>query len=164
MTTDDGVRGAGAVPAEPGVAARAARAVGAAFVSVAAWLALATLVIKLWECQGEGFQCLGNALLIVFAGLCGAAVTMWPLLRLAWVLPAWPVALVGPVIAVLLAFVLTYRQLLTDWPPIWIIMIMVAYGLAALITDGRLAGRWRLVVIGGLLALALARVATSLPG
>lgn len=144
---------------DPGVrpAARAARAAGCAFVSLAGWMGLAYAVIQLRGCTGEGMQCLGDAIGIIFLCLLGAAGSMWGLLRLARVRPAWLVAVAGPVVFLLLAFGLLGRSFL-GVPQLWVVAIMAAYALGAVLADRRVSARVRWITVGVLVALLVARL------
>ncbi len=138
------------------IASRAARAAGCAFVSLAVWMGIAYAVIQLRGCEG-GMECLGDALGIIFLGLIGAAVTMWPLLRLVRVRPAWVVALAGPAVVVLLALGLL-RRLFLGAPQLWVVGMMVAYALAAVLADPRVPGRVRVLTAGALVLLVGAEI------
>ncbi|WP_144125774.1 hypothetical protein [Catellatospora sichuanensis] len=144
---------------DPGVspAARAARAAGCAFVSLAVWMGLAYAVIQLRGCVG-GMECLGDALGVIFLCLLGAALSMWGLLRLARVRPAWQVALAGPGVFLLLAFGLLGRSF-RNVPQLWVVAIMAAYALAAVLVDLRVSGRARWITVGVLVALLVAGLA-----
>ncbi|RKE11631.1 hypothetical protein C8E86_6560 [Catellatospora citrea] len=138
-------------------AARAARAAGCAFVSLAVWMGLAYAVIQLRGCVG-GMECLGDAIGIIFGCLLGAALSMWGLLRLARVRPAWQVALAGPGVFLLLVFGLVGRFFL-GVPQLWVIAIMAAYALAAVLVDPRVSARVRWITLGVLVALLVAGLA-----
>ncbi|MEU8080535.1 hypothetical protein AB0B31_34385 [Catellatospora citrea] len=138
-------------------AARAARAAGCAFVSLAGWMGLAYAVIQLRGCVG-GMECLGDAIGVIFGCLLGAALSMWGLLRLARVRPAWQVALAGPGVFLLLVFGLVGRFFL-GVPQLWVIAIMVAYGLGAVLVDPRVSARVRWITLGVLVALLVAGLA-----
>lgn len=132
--------------------ARAARAAGCAFVSLAVWMGVAFAVIQLRGCTGEGMQCLGDAIGIMFLCLLGAAVSMWGLLRLARVRPAWLVAVAGPLVFLLLAFGLLGRFFL-NVPQLWVVAIMAAYALGAVLADRRVSARVRWITVGALVVL-----------
>ncbi|MEV4410665.1 hypothetical protein [Catellatospora sp. NPDC049609] len=138
-------------------ASRAARAAGCAFLSLAVWMGIAYLLIQLRDCQSEGFQCLGDALGIMFLCLLGAMATMWPLLRLVRVRPAWPVALAGPGVLALLAFGWLVRGFLNS-PQLWVVAVMVAYAVGAVLVDRAVAARVRWIVLGVLVALVVAQL------
>lgn len=138
------------------IASRAARAAGCAFVSLAGWMGIAYAVIQLRGCEG-GMECLGDALGIIFLCLLGAAATMWPLLRLVRVRPAWVVALAGPVVVVLLALGLL-RRLFLGAPQLWVVGMMLAYALAAVLVDPRVPGRVRGLTTGALVLLIAAEI------
>ncbi|GAA1419084.1 hypothetical protein ACFQZ4_39855 [Catellatospora coxensis] len=142
---------------DPGVSpvARAARAAGCAFVSLAVWMGVAFAVIQLRGCTGEGMQCLGDAIGIMFLCLLGAAVSMWGLLRLARVRPAWLVALAGPLVFLLLAFGLAGRFFL-NVPQLWVVAIMAAYAIGAVLADRRVPARVRWITVGALVVLLVA--------
>jgi hypothetical protein len=140
---------------------RAARAAGCAFVSLAVWMGIAYGVIQTRDCTGEGMQCLGDAVGIILLGLIGAALTMWPLLRLAGVRPAWPVVLAGPFTFVLALPV--FRWLLPDYPALWVVGIMLAYAVAAWLTDGRVPARNRWLGVVVLFALVVVWVVRGVP-
>lgn len=144
---------------DPGVspAARAARAAGCAFVSLAVWMGLAYALIRLQGCVG-GMECLGDAIGIIFLCLVGAALSMWGLLRLARVRPAWQVALAGPGVFLLLVFGLLGRFFL-NVPQLWVVAIMAAYALAAVLVDPRVSARVRWITVGVLVALLVAGLA-----
>ncbi|MFC7247262.1 hypothetical protein ACFQO7_32720 [Catellatospora aurea] len=136
-------------------AARAARAAGCAFVSLAVWMGVAYAVIQLRGCTGEGMRCLGDAIGIMFLCLLGAAVSMWGMLRLARVRPAWPVAVAGPLVFLLLAFGLAGRFFLGT-PQLWVVAIMAAYALGAVLADRRVSARARWITVGALVVLLVA--------
>jgi hypothetical protein len=99
--------------------------------------------------------CLMVAVFAVLAGLLAIVVVAWPLLRVAGVRPAWPVALLGPFIALS-----AYREftLLADHglvPGLWI-LLAVSYAAAAVITAPRLYQYWSAVAAMAVVALDLA--------
>ncbi|WP_155370518.1 hypothetical protein [Catellatospora vulcania] len=145
---------------DPGVTpvARAARAAGCAFVSLAVWMGLAYALIQLQGCTAEGMKCLGDAIGIMFLCLLGAALSMWGLLRLARVRPAWLVAITGPLVFLLLAFGLLGRYFLGT-PTLWVVAIMASYSLAAVLADPRVSARVRWLTVGVLVALLVAGLA-----
>lgn len=142
------------------IAARAGRAAGCAFVSVAAWMAIAYGVIQARGCEG-GMECLGDALGVILLCLIAAALTMWPLLVWVKVRPAWAVALAGPGVFLLIAFGLLFKLVL-GVPPLWVIVIMASYALGAVLVDGRVRPMPRIVAVAVLLVLVVVRFA--LPG
>jgi hypothetical protein len=92
-------------------------------------------VARGFTCGGGG--CLFLAIVGSLAGLVAVVVLAWPLLRAVGVRPAWPVALLGPVIAIAAYrefFVLVDRSLVTG---LWI-LLAVSYAAAAVITAPRL--------------------------
>ena len=95
------------------------------------------------------------AIIGVLAGLLVIFLVAWPLMHVAGVRPAWPVALLGPVVAIMTygAFVkLTDRSLLTD---LWIVLA-VSYAAAAVITAPRLYRYGSAAVAMAVVALDLA--------
>lgn len=138
-------------------AARAARAAGCAFVSLAVWMGLAYGVIQLQGCVG-GMECLGDALGVIFLCLLGAALSMWGLLRLARVRPAWRVALAGPGVFLLLAFGLLGGYFLGT-PQLWVIAIMASYAVGAVLVDGQVSARVRWITLGAVVVLLVAGLA-----
>jgi hypothetical protein len=105
-------------------------------------------------CGGE-WGCLGLALIGALAGMLAIVVLAWPLLHMAGVRPAWPVALVGPVVALVLSREygnLTGHTLVTG---LWVVLA-VSYAAAAVITAPRLYRYWSLVVGLAVIALYLA--------
>ncbi|MBV1850256.1 hypothetical protein [Catellatospora tritici] len=141
----------------PSTAARAARTSLAALLATAVWLGIAFGLVRGQGCEG-GMECLGDALLIIFGCLLAAAVTMWPLLVLFRVRPAWPVALVGPVVFVCFAVAVIHLEMAADWPGGWVLAILLAYAGAAVLVDRRANRGAKLVV----LLIAAAALATRL--
>jgi hypothetical protein len=106
-------------------------------------------------CGGGPWGCLMVAIIGVLAGVLAIFVVAWPLLRAAGVRPAWPVALLGPVVAIMTygAFVkLTDRWQLTG---VWIVLA-VSYAAAAVITSPRLYRYGSAAVAMAVIALDLA--------
>jgi len=88
-------------------------------------------------CGGGPWGCLIVAIAAVLAGILVIFVVAWPLLHAVGVRPAWPVALVGPVIAMssYVEFIrLADRSLVTG---LWI-LLAVSYAAAAVITAPRI--------------------------
>lgn len=108
---------------------------------------------------GAGFACGGGGCLFlaivgVLAGLVAIVVLAWPLLRLAGVRPAWPVALLGPIIAMNAYgefLVLAERSLVTG---LWI-LLAISYAAAAVITAPRLYRYGSAAVAMAVVALAI---------
>jgi hypothetical protein len=106
-------------------------------------------------CGGGEWGCLGLALFGALAGMLAIVVLAWPLLRAAGVRPAWPVALAGPVVALVASREyanLTGQTLITG---LWIVLAL-SYAAAAVITAPRLYRYWSLVVGIAVIALYVA--------
>jgi hypothetical protein len=106
-------------------------------------------------CGGGPWGCLFVAIIGVLAGILVIFVVAWPLMHVAGVRPAWPVALLGPVVAIMTygAFVkLTDQPLLTD---LWIVLA-VSYAAAAVITAPRVYRYGSAAVAMAVVALDLA--------
>jgi hypothetical protein len=102
-------------------------------------------------CAGP-WGCLGLAILASFAALLAIVVLAWPLLYAARVRPAWPVALIGPVVALIVSreyLKLADRSLLTS---LWLVLA-ISYAAAAVISAPRLYRYWSAVV--GIAVVAL---------
>jgi len=114
-------------------------------------------------CGGAwGLGCLGVAIIAGLAGILAFIVLAWPLLHAARVRPAWPVALLGPVIS----FVTYYEyvklvggSLVTG---LWIVLLAVSYAAAAVITAPRLYRYWSAAIAMAVIAMDLAM--RHLPG
>ncbi|WP_212831360.1 hypothetical protein [Catellatospora sp. TT07R-123] len=141
--------------ASPSTAVRAVRAALAALLATAVWMGIALALVRLQGCVG-GMECLGDALLIIMGCLLAAAVSIWPLLRLFRVRPAWPVALVGPVLFVCLTVVVVRYELAARLPWVWVVAIELAYLGAAVLMDRRVSRVLRI----GIVVLALAAFAS----
>jgi hypothetical protein len=105
-------------------------------------------------CAGE-WGCLGLALIGVLAGTLAIVVLAWLLLHAAGVRPAWPVALAGPVVALVAGreyLNLTGQTLVAGF---WIVLAL-SYSAAAVITAPRLYRYWSLVVGVAVIALYIA--------
>jgi hypothetical protein len=103
-------------------------------------------------CGGGEWGCLGLALIGALAGMLAIVVLAWPLLHMAGVRPAWPVALAGPAVALVMSREyanLTGHALVTG---LWIVLAF-SYAAAAVITAPRLYRYWSLVV--GIAVIAL---------
>jgi hypothetical protein len=148
MTTD--VTAAG-TPVGPGILARLVRVVACSVLSIAVWLGLVYVAEHVRTCTGEGFQCLGDFIIILFIGLLAAALTVWPLLRLVKVPAAWLAALVGPVLTIGVAAAGAGRGTLAS-PLLGVAVIAVGYALGALVTERRLPVWSRIAVVAALVA------------
>ena len=106
-------------------------------------------------CGGGEWGCLGLALIGALAGMLAIVVLAWPLLHAAGVRPAWPVALVGPVVTLVVSR--EYGDLTGQTPEtgLWVVLAL-SYAAAAVITAPRLYRYWSLVVGIGVIALYLA--------
>lgn len=102
------------------------------------WLVIvlaARLYVGSAGCQQLPLGCLGMAVIWVLAALAVMVVLAWPLLHLAGVRPAWPVALAAPLVAVVLARAYQAFAVLPAWSmPGVIVVPAAAYGAAALVT------------------------------
>jgi hypothetical protein len=105
--------------------------------------------------QQQPWGCLGLVIIGVLAGLSAIALLAWPLLRVAGVRPAWPVALVGPVIAAILSR--AYEDLGQDpFRAAGIAVVLaVSYAAAAVITKPDVYRYWSAGTALGVLALYL---------
>jgi hypothetical protein len=105
-------------------------------------------------CGGGPWGCLGLAILGGLAGLLAIVVLAWPLLHAVGVRPAWPVALVGPIVAISAYrefLTLVDRSLVTG---LWI-LLAISYTAAAVITAPRLYRYWSAAVAMAVIALDL---------
>jgi hypothetical protein len=112
-------------------------------------------------CGGGEWGCLGLAIIGLLASMLAIVVLAWPLLHAAGVRPAWPVAVVGPVVALAVSDEytnLTDQTLITG---LWIILAL-SYASAAVITAPRLYRYWSLVV--GIAVIALYAATRSAGG
>lgn len=103
---------------------------------------------------GGGGGCLFLAIVGVLAGLVAIIVLAWPLLHLAGVRPAWPVALLGPFIAIVAYrefLLLVDRSLVTG---LWI-LLAISYAAAAVITAPRVYRYGSAAVAMAVVALAI---------
>ncbi len=101
---------------------------------------------------GGPWGCLGLAIVASLAALLAIVILAWPLLYAARVRPAWPVALIGPVIAIVASreyVKLADGRLLTG---LWLVLA-VSYAAAAVISAPRLYRYWSAVV--GIAVVAL---------
>ncbi|MDI1462430.1 hypothetical protein QEZ54_15775 [Catellatospora sp. KI3] len=141
----------------PSPVARAARTSLAALLATAVWMVIAFGLVRNQGCEG-GMECLGDALLTIFGCLLAAAVSMWPLLVLFRVRPAWPIALVGPVLFVCLTVVVVRSELAARTPWTWVLAIELAYVGAAILVDRRVNRVVRVAILVLALAAFVSRV------
>jgi hypothetical protein len=109
-------------------------------------------VASSFTCGGGG--CLFLAIVAGLAGLVAIVVLAWPLLHAVGVRPAWPVALVGPIIAIAAYrefVVLVDRSLVTG---LWI-LLGISYAAAAVITAPRIYRYGSAAVAMAVIALAI---------
>ena len=102
-------------------------------------------------CTGP-WGCLGLAIIASLAGFLAVVILAWPLLYAARVRPAWPVALIGPIVALVVSreyVKLADRSLLTG---LWLVLA-VSYAAAAVISAPRLYRYWSAVVALAVVAL-----------
>ena len=106
------------------------------------------------NCGESPWGCLYLGIIGVAAGLLVIVLLAWPLLRLAGVRPAWPVALLGPLIAInsYRAFLLADRSLISG---LWI-FLAISYAAAAVITAPRFFRYWSAAVAMTVVALDIA--------
>jgi hypothetical protein len=103
------------------------------------------------SCSGP-WGCLGLAVIASLAALLAIVILAWPLLYAARVRPAWPVALIGPVVALVASreyVKLADSSLLTG---LWLVLA-VSYAAAAVISAPRLYRYWSAVVAIAVVAL-----------
>ena len=101
---------------------------------------------------GSPWGCLGLAIIASLAALLAIVILAWPLLYAARVRPAWPVALIGPMVALVVSreyVKLADRSLLTS---LWLVLA-ISYAAAAVISAPRLYRYWSAVV--GMAVIAL---------
>jgi hypothetical protein len=101
---------------------------------------------------GGPWGCLGLAIIASLAALLAIVILAWPLLYAARVRPAWPVALIGPMVALVVSreyVKLADRSLLTS---MWLVLA-ISYAAAAVISAPRLYRYWSAVV--GMAVIAL---------
>jgi hypothetical protein len=103
-------------------------------------------------CGGDTGGCLELAIIGSIAALLAIVILAWPLLYAARVRPAWPVALIGPVVALVASreyLRLADSSLLTS---LWLVLA-ISYAAAAVISAPRLYRYWSGVVALGVVAL-----------
>jgi hypothetical protein len=101
---------------------------------------------------GGPWGCLGLAVIAGLAALLAIVILAWPLLYAARVRPAWPVALIGPMVALAASreyLKLADRSLLAS---LWLVLA-ISYAAAAVISAPRLYRYWSAVV--GIAVVAL---------
>jgi hypothetical protein len=106
------------------------------------------------NCGGGPWGCLGEAIVGGLLGILAIVLVAWPLLHAVGVRPAWPVALVGPGVALsgFREFVtLTNSSVVSG---LWI-LLAVSYAAAAMITAPRLYRYWSAAVAMAVVALDL---------
>lgn len=104
------------------------------------------------SCGGGPWGCLGLAIIASLAALLAIVILAWPLLYAAGVRPAWPVALIGPIVALVASreyMKLADGGLLTS---LWFVLA-ISYAAAAVISAPRLYRYWSAVV--GIAVVAL---------
>jgi hypothetical protein len=112
-------------------------------------------LIKAGDCGGGPWGCLFVGIVAVLAGILVIVVVAWPLLRAVGVRPAWPVALVGPIIAMSAYpgyLTLAYRS---QVPGLWILLAL-SYAAAAVVTAPHLYRYWSAAVGMTVIVLDLA--------
>jgi hypothetical protein len=98
--------------------------------------------------------CLELDIFASLAALLAIVILAWPLLYAARVRPAWPVALIGPIVALVASreyLKLADRSLLTS---LWLVLA-VCYAAAAVISEPRLYRYWSAVVALAVVALCV---------
>jgi hypothetical protein len=101
---------------------------------------------------GGPWGCLGLAIIASLASLLAIVILAWPLLYAARVRPAWPVALIGPMVALVASreyLKLADRSLLTG---LWLVLA-ISYAAAAVISAPRLYRYLSAVVAVAVVAL-----------
>jgi hypothetical protein len=129
----------GSRPARGGVErALIAAAVGGGLGAVV-WLVavvVARSVSRSTTCQQQAWGCLGDAIAGFAVAVVVLAVLAWPLLRLAGVRPAWPVALVAlPVAFILVHAYEAFGGILAGDTTGWILILAISYAAAAVLTE-----------------------------
>lgn len=128
----------------------AAGATGIVLVGV--WFGLTYLLAAGVPCQEPEWGCLTRVVEYAVIDAFVAMVVAWPVLRLFRVRPAWPVALLGAPILVLL--VASEYELRNEFQPVLTaVSVPVAYALAALITAPQVRSRVRVLIITAVLVL-----------
>jgi hypothetical protein len=114
---------------------------------------VATLVLWAFPyremCTGPA--CLVIAMFVVPLAVFGAALIAYVLLALARVRPAWPVALIGPLIV--LSLVTTVLDLVACPFPLFCAVVAGCYVLAALVTADALPRAWRVALASPVVVL-----------
>jgi hypothetical protein len=147
-----------------------------AVIGVAVWLPLndgawdrpLTFLGAHLGCETSKMGCLGPAILGIAALAVAGCAATGALLRLAGVRPAWPVALAGPVIALLLgtAFQGSFLASALSLPGLGLgLVLAISYGAAAYLTMPGGRAVWRITTGLSLLAVVLVlHVWLSAPG
>jgi hypothetical protein len=107
-----------------------------------AWGAAAALLyspVLEWICPTGGLECLAPP---AYFGLAVAVAMGWPLLLLARVRPAWPVALLGSLLSAVLIAVIVYSQQYRLFRSLVVVACAVSYTVAALVV-AKLKTTWR---------------------
>jgi hypothetical protein len=86
-------------------------------------------------CRVEGFECLGQALVGAAIAVPVALAAGWPLLWLLRVRPAWPVALLGPLILIVVGWL--GLALLPEHPLVVIALAALSYAMAGALSMRR---------------------------